>query len=208
MSTNKSQDAGAQEKRPRRKRTREDRQKRDAAFTKPRRGRPAGTTLSFFEDADRFAIAMIYCGETFIGLPRYVAAYAVIALTSQRPIDARLVDNLLKLAGSSDNATLKGRAQGLVAKCGCPRTSEEAHWITSSAAYLGMFVKQMANRSSDPGRSRAVIDGLAALGWTGTLKAIIAKASAIAGSNLPPSEEPVSRRVKAFAEGLRLRPKS
>ena len=209
MSTDKPPSPDQQAKRrTRRRRTREEREKRDAAFAGPTRGRPVGTTLPFFEDDDRFAIAMIYFGEASMRLPQYVAAYIVVALTSKKPIDARSVDNLLSLAGSSDNATVKGRAQGLVAKCERQMTIKERGWISSSAAYLGMFIKLMTDQSPDPMRSKLVVDALGALGWMPTLRKITEKVSAIAGSNLPPSNEAVSRRVKKLAESLRSKSKN
>lgn len=208
MSTNKSQDAGAQARRPRRKRTREEREKRDAAFAKPRRGRPAGTSLSFFNDPDRFSVALIYYGEVFIRLPRYSAAYVVSALISKRPIDARSARGvLLYLNGGPSHSTLKSAVQRLIDKCDRPHSTDEAEWIKLSAAHLGMFLKLASDRSPDPAQSSAVVVALYALGWTATLKTITAKVSAIAGSNLPPGDEAVSRRVNAFAEGLRSRSK-
>ncbi|MCA6099200.1 hypothetical protein [Bradyrhizobium australafricanum] len=209
MATDRSSNTTGQAKRSRRKRTQEDRQRRAAAFARPKRGRPIGTTLAFFEDDDRFAVAMVFCAEAYMGLPRYLAAYAVVALISKRPIDARIAEGiLLHLSGGPDNATLKGKSQGLIAKCDQPRTVAEANWIASSAAFLGMFIKLAAEGSPDPVRSRAVVEALSELGWTAMLKTITAKLSSIAKSNFPPDDQPLTRRANLLAESLRTNQKT
>jgi hypothetical protein len=207
VKTDRPQDTGRQaSRRPRRKRTQELRERRDAAFAPKRRGRPKGTRLSFFEDKGRFAIAMVYSGEVFMGLTRYSAAYGSIALLSKRPINARSVAGILThLCGGPSNATLKGKAQALVAKCEHPRTIREAEWIASSAALLGFLINQ---HRSNPSRLKAVFDGLNALGWAPVLLEIARKIGAVGASNQPPIDEPVSARVRALLVSLASKPKS
>ncbi|MCK1493465.1 hypothetical protein IVB14_24330 [Bradyrhizobium sp. 180] len=209
MSTNKSQDAGPQEKRPQRKRTREHRERRDAAFTQKSRGRPKGTGLAFFDDPDRFAIAMIYCGDCFLGLPRYSAAYLTLALmSSKRSIAAGSIGAALRLSGGPSHSTLKGAAFRLIAKCDRSNSATEAEWIVSSAALLGTLVKLHMSDAPDPTRLRMVFDGLASRGWGPTLLSVAEKLRSVATSNLPPIDEAVSSRVRAWLPNLCSKPKS
>lgn len=196
--------------RDRRTRTREDREKRDAAFTQKRRGRPKGSRLSFGDDPDRFAIAMIYCGKCFLGLTRYEAAYLTLALTSDKPIEAGSIDKAARLSGGPLYATLKGASYSLIAKCDRPMTDAEAYWVVSSAELLGSLIELHAgpSRAADPTSLRMIFDWLAVRGWAPTLLKLAEKLSAISASNLPPIDEPVSARVQAYLQGLSSKPKS
>lgn len=206
MSTNKSQDAGLQEKRPRRKRTREDRDRRDAAFAATKRGRPKGSRLPFFEDADRFAIAMVACGEHLLGIPRYHAAYITLALTSKGAIEVGSIDDAVRLSGGPRYATLQGASYTLIAKCDLPKQVAEADWIASSAALLCALIKQ--HGTGDPTRLRMIFDGLAARGWGPMLLNLAERLAAIGASNLAPIDEPVSSRVRGWLDRIAVKPKS
>ncbi|RZM98723.1 hypothetical protein CWO91_36875 [Bradyrhizobium genosp. SA-3] len=203
--------AGPQGKRgARRTRTREDREKRNAAFTQKRRGRPKGARRAFFDDDDRFAIAMIACGEHLLGIPRYHAAYIALALTSDGPIDARSIDDAMQLSGGPRYATLPGASYTLIAKCDTPKTVAEADWIASSAALLyGLIKLHVASRdAADPTRLRMTFDGLAVRGWGPTLLKLAEKLAAIGASNLPPIEAPVPSHVRARLNGFTSKSKS
>jgi len=203
--------AGHQAKRrPRRKQTREDRAKREAAFTQNKRGRPKGSVLFFRDDPDRFAVAMIYSGEHLLGIPRYYAAYIALALLSDDPIDAGSTSDALRLSGGPKYATLQGASYSLVAKCDRSRPIDDADWIASSAALLAALIKLQigAAGSADPTRLKMIFDGLAARGWGPILLSFAKKLSAVGASNLPPIDEPVSSRVRAWLHSRSSKPKS
>jgi len=211
MSTGNEQGVDPQGKRrARRTRTREDREKRDAAFAQKRRGRPKGARRAFFDDDDRFAIAMIACGEHLLGIPPYHAAYIALALTSDGPIDARSIDDAMQLSGGPRYATLAGASYTLIAKCDNPKTGEEADWVASSAALLCALIKLHvgSRQAADPTRLRMTFDGLAARGWGPTLLKLAEKLAAIGASNLPPIEAPVSSHVRARLNGFTSKSKS
>lgn len=204
MSTNKSQGTRSQAKR--RTRSLEDREKRDAAFAKKRRGRPKGSRLRFWDDPDRFAVAMVACGEHLLKIPRYHAAYIALALMSDGPIDAGSKENTALLTGGPDHATLQGASYALVAKCDMPKTVDEADWIASSAAFLCALVR--SHGAADQSRLRIVFDGLAKRGWGPTLLKIAEKLAAVGASNLPPIDEPVPSHVLAWLDHTALKSKS
>jgi hypothetical protein len=199
-------------RRARRKRTLEDREKRDAAFSQSKRGRPKGSVgKPFRDDPDRFAIAMIYCGECFLGMPRYVASYIALALTSGSPINAGSVDPAFRLlSGGPQHATLKGASYSLIAKCDRQMTVADAEWIASSAAFLGALIKLHTGQpgTADPTRLKMIFDGLGARGWAPILLKIAKKFSAVGMSNFPPIDEPVSSRVQAWLDSHSSKPKS
>src|ERR1700694_23312 len=158
-----------QAKRRRRKRTRDDNSKRDAAFVQDNRGRPKGSRLPISVDPDRFAIAMVYCGGCYMGLPQYHAAYLTLALTSENAIDPHSISDALQLSGGPRTATLKGAASGLVAKCtGTTFTPEEKDWIASSSALLAMLIKAHRAPAVAPSlhaiRLKAIFDELSVHG--------------------------------------------
>jgi len=138
VGSDKAQPADQQaRRRPRRKRTREDRERRDAAFAPKQRGRPKGSRLKFFEDADRFAVAIVECATEFRGMPLYHAADIAVALTSDAPIEAASIGHIaetlagpnptpyVRFSGGTKHATLKGAAGGLVAKVKAPRSGKK-----------------------------------------------------------------------------------
>jgi len=210
VGSDKAQPADQQaRRRPRRKRTREDRERRDAAFAPKQRGRPKGSRLKFFEDADRFAVAIVECATEFRGMPLYHAADIAVALTSDAPIEAASIGHIaetlagpnptpyVRFSGGTKHATLKGAAGGLVAKVKAPRTREETEWIRSSAAGLDALLDM--HSSSQPALGapylRVVFDFLAVRGWTPVLQKIIEKLSPAMRSNFPPAEQPPNRRT-------------
>lgn len=210
MSSNKREPAAHQARRPRKKRTRQDQEKRDAAFAPKKRGRPTGSKLAFFDDPDRFAVAIIYCGESFLNLPRYSAAYVAVGLTSDGAIDAGSIDKALRLSGGPQHATLKGASYSLVAKCDRHMAIAEADWVASSAALLWSLINLHTDRRrpTDPIMLRTVFDGLAARGWAPMLLKIAKKLSAVGASNLPPIDEPVSFRVQTWLDSRSSKQKS
>jgi hypothetical protein len=206
MSTNKEEPAPHQARGPQKRRTREDHEKRDAAFAQKKRGRPKGSR-AFLDDPDRFAVAMIYCGECFLGLSRYSAAYITVSLTSDRPIDPGLIDKALRLSGGPRHATLKGASYTLIAKCDRSMAIADADWVASSAALLGSLVS-LQRRRADPMTFRAIFDGLSARGWGPMLLKVAGKVAAVGASNLPPIDEPLSARAQAMLDNFSSKPKS
>jgi hypothetical protein len=193
----------------RRKRSREDREKRDAAFTSKRLGRPKGSRLAFFDDDDRFAVALVHCIVVFRGKSLYHAADLAVALTSSVPLEASSIGDVAKglnrsqaethvrFTGGPAHATLKGAAGALVAKVKAPRTRAEGEWIRLSAAALDTLIDLLFSPrpALDASYVRVAFDFLHVRGWTPMLTAIVGKISLAAKSNFPPAEEPPTRRT-------------
>ena len=188
-----------------------------------RRGRPAGSYKSLFEDAQRFSIAAWLASEPRYG-PHVAARMAIVLIEERTPITIQDVEGLLLVIGADYKATasakartssdLDGRASQLADKARlmiARATPRELAWLTRSSGALRALSTFFFVDENLTGVDRT-IELLLRAGWHEILDRIVGRLDPALRASFPPYEGdlgPKGRWLLAVMRELKMnRPKT
>lgn len=152
-------------------------------------------------------MALAIAAEIGLGLDKHAAAGLALIVTSDPPLRANSVDEVLLVMSTSTGgmASMRSRIGALVRRIESTQLNLiEADWLLSSTVLLRLLVDSYLHDDDQRRELRfTYVGALCDLGWRETLKRLAARIEAALATNLAPTEAELGRKAHALLTRLR-----